>query len=190
MDNMKCFIIGGPGIARETFFKWLKEEKCNEKDCGWLKKVLPYFKVVKTSSIHKAALDEVLTDPAVQDSMTDTKAIEQAKKLDDFFTVIRLNSQKAVYGYTEVKLAHSMSAIKDLLVTDQLFRSTNFKARKKMIRLIDEVKAHGGKVYFFSNMHASGMKLQELTGIAGILRYAIDIDNMEDDLARIEEEER
>lgn len=168
ITTVKCFIIGGPGITRELFIKWLKEEKSQEKDMGFLKKLLNNFLIIKTSSIHKGALDELLLDEAVQANMTDTKAWKEAKKLDEFFEVMRTNENMAVYGVLEVKLAHELRAIKDLLITDELFRSTNFKQRQKFIQLVDDVKRQGGNVYFFSNMHASGVKLHEMTGIAGI----------------------
>lgn len=187
--TVKCFVIGGPGVTREVFYKWLKDEKSQEKDMGFLKKLMNSFLVIKTSTVHRNALDEVLLDPAVQAHMTDTKAWQEAKKLDEFFEVMRTNENQAVYGVLEVKLAHELRAIKDLLITDELFRSTNFKQRQKFIKLVDDVKNLGGNVYFFSNMHSSGVKLHEMTGIAAIQRYEIDIDNMEDDQARIEREE-
>ena len=187
---IKCFIIGGPGIARENFCKYMKETIAEKKDNLYLKKQLPNFQQIHTSNIHKSALNEVLIDKTVISKMSDTKAQKETQKLEEFFQVMRADPNKAVYGKLEVKLAHRLGAIKDLLITDEMFRSNDFKDRKRYIQLVNEIKYNGGTVFIFSNMHASGSKLQDLTGIAGILRYSIDIDNMTNELEELEKEEQ
>jgi protein pelota len=51
-----------------------------------------------------------------------------------------------------------------LLITDSLFRSHDFRARKKFIKLVDDAKRNGVKVHIFSDLHPSGQKLKEITG--------------------------
>jgi len=43
ISKLKCFVIGGPGTARETFHKWLKEEKSQQKDQNFMKKEFTKF---------------------------------------------------------------------------------------------------------------------------------------------------
>ena len=45
--------------------------------------------------------------------------------------------------------------------------------RKKYIALVDGVKANGGEVYLFSSMHFAGQQLDNMSGIAAVLRYQI-----------------
>jgi len=43
------------------------------------------------------------------------------------------------------------------------------------------VRERGGKVYVFSTMHISGQQLQQVSGVAAILRYPLpDLDELED----------
>jgi protein pelota len=71
---------------------------------------------------------------------------------------------QAVYGEREVFLAHNHRALEHLLITDGLFRSKDFRARKKYIQLVDECKRNGVVVHIFSDLHPSGEKLKEITG--------------------------
>lgn len=61
-------------------------------------------------------------------------------------------------------LAHNHKALEHLLITDGLFRSKDFRARKKYIQLVDECKRNGVVVHIFSDLHPSGEKLKEITG--------------------------
>ena len=46
---------------------------------------------------------------------------------------------------------------------------------------------NGGKVYIFSSMHVSGVQLNQLSGVAAILRYPLpDLDQLELDAAAFE----
>jgi protein pelota len=86
-----------------------------------------------------------------------------------------------VYGDTEVMLADSHNAMEHLLIADGLFRSNDFRARRRYINLVDHAKQKGVQVHVFSDLHPSGQKLKEITGrsslmigIAGILKFALD----------------
>ena len=47
--------------------------------------------------------------------------------------------------------------------------------------LVEGVRANGGKVYVFSSMHISGQQLQQVSGVAAILRYPLpDLDELEE----------
>ena len=81
-----------------------------------------------------------------------------------FFDTIRLDPGRAVYGEREVFYAQEMAAIEHLLIIDSMFRSHDFKARKKYIQLTEDVKNTGGKVHILSDMHPTGKKLKDITG--------------------------
>lgn len=80
---------------------------------------------------------------------------------------------RACYGPKHVEVAHERLAIQTLLITDELFRSSDVETRKKYANLVDSVKDSGGTALIFSSMHVSGEQLNQLTGIAAILRFPL-----------------
>jgi protein pelota len=50
------------------------------------------------------------------------------------------------------------------------------------------VKRKGGQVYIFSSQHASGEKLNNLTGIAAILRFPLNLDYLDEEEEKLQEE--
>jgi len=96
--------------------------------------------------------------------------------------MIDTNPDKAYYGYNHVQKANEELAIDILLVTDELFRNSHVTTRKKYVDLVESVQNNGGKVYIFSSLHVSGTQLQQVSGVAAILRYPLpDIDQLETD---------
>ena len=88
--------------------------------------------------------------------------------------------------------AKEHNAIKELLICDSLFRTKNFSMRKVYVDLVDKTKELGGEVYIFSRSHVSGEKLNDLSGIAAILRFPLNmeyLDETEDVFERQREEE-
>ncbi|CAH3108775.1 unnamed protein product, partial [Pocillopora meandrina] len=70
-----------------------------------------------------------------------------------------------------VEKANEALAIKTLLVTNELFRSTDLPTRKRYVKLVESVKENGGEVRVFSSLHVSGEQLGQLSGFAAILRF-------------------
>ena len=62
--------------------------------------------------------------------------------------------------------------------------------------MVEDARANGAEVLIFSSMHESGNELRNLTGIAALLRFPLDIEGAcspltpHPDAAAIEEEER
>lgn len=106
--------------------------------------------------------------------------------MEAFFNIMKKDLDRIAYGTKHVIEANSHKAIDTLLLSDNLFRSRNFAKRKVFNDLADKVKEYGGEVFIFSSMHASGEKLNNLTGIAAILRFPLNMDYLDDE----EEEEK
>ena len=85
------------------------------------------------------------------------------------------NPDKAYYGYFHVQKANEELAIDSLLISDELFRSSDIAVRKKYVALVESVRERGGIVYVFSTMHVSGQQLQQVSGVAAILRYPLPV---------------
>jgi protein pelota len=92
-----------------------------------------------------------------------------------------VDPDKAYYGYDHVAKAHQQLAIDSLLVTDELFRASDVKTRQRYVQLVEGVRQNGGQTYVFSSMHVSGQQLQQVSGVAAILRYPLpDLDELEE----------
>lgn len=63
--------------------------------------------------------------------------------------------------------------LQTLLISDTLFRVADVARRAAYVALADSVRAGGGVVHVFSSMHVSGEQLNQLTGIAAILRFPL-----------------
>lgn len=65
---------------------------------------------------------EALADPSVLAQLSDTKAADEVKALNEFFRILGEDSDRAFYGYDHVVAANNNKAIDVLLLTDELFR--------------------------------------------------------------------
>jgi hypothetical protein len=64
-------------------------------------------------------------------------------------------------------------AVETLLISDKLFRSKNIEQRKFYVGLHDQASRDGVNVVIFNSMSPPGIRLNNLTGIASILRYVL-----------------
>jgi protein pelota len=79
-----------------------------------------------------------------------------------------------------VLAAHERLAIDKLLITDALFRCSDVKTRAKWVAVVESVRDAQGTVHIFSSMHVSGEQLQNLSGVAAVLRFPLpDLEQME-----------
>merc|ERR1711988_1763954 len=170
----------GPGFTKDEFFKFLTEESVRKNDTNILQN-RNKFVLSHVSSGHKGAIEEVLNKPEVQSKLSDVKAIEEAKALEGFWHRLRGDPLRVQYGYKYVKRCSDMNAIDTLLICDSLFR--NFGNRRDFVNLCEDVKKNGGKVLQFSSLHVTGQQLLQLTGVASLLRFPIDLENDEEFLS-------
>ncbi|KAH6792881.1 Eukaryotic release factor 1 family protein [Perilla frutescens var. hirtella] len=176
---VRCAVIASPGFTKDQFHKHLLLEAERRQ----LRSVIENKSriiLVHTTSGYKHNLREVLEAPNVINMIKDTKAAQEVRGLKDFFAMLSNDPERACYGPKHVEVAHERMAIQTLLITDELFRSSDVATRKKYVNLVDSVKASGGTVHIFSSMHVSGEQLAQLTGIAAILRFPLpDLDDIE-----------
>ncbi|XP_023011677.1 pelota mRNA surveillance and ribosome rescue factor [Leptinotarsa decemlineata] len=180
-DVVKCVLIASPGFVRDQFCEYLFQTAVKT-DNKLLLENKHKFMLVHTSSGFKHSLNEVLQDPAVINKISDTKASSEVKALENFYTILQLEPDKAFYGKKHVEKANAAQAIESLLISDNLFRSQDVKLRKEYVELVDSVRDSGGDVKIFSSLHISGEQLDQLTGVAAILRFPMpEIDDDESD---------
>jgi len=167
---VKCIILASPGFVKDDFFRFLMDE-AQRRDLRDIIENKSKFLLCHSSSGHMHAIKEILEDPAVTVRLADTKAAGEVKVLQNFYDTMKVDESRAVYGWLHVHAASEMQAIKDLLITDSLFRCSDYQDRKRYVGFVDKVRDAGGNVFIFSVAHPSGAELTQLTGIAAILRF-------------------
>jgi protein pelota len=180
-EKVKCLLLASPGYVKDEFFKYLLEESVRRNDRPFIENKSK-FVLCKASSGHKHALEEVFSNPDIMSQIIDTKVAKEANELNKFMRMIDTNPDKAYYGYCHVAKANEELAVESLLVTDELFRSSDIVTRKKFVTLVESVRENGGNVYIFSSLHVSGTQLQQVSGVAAILRFPLpELDQLEEE---------
>ena len=115
----------------------------------------------------------VLQDPSIQAKLADTKAFKQTQALNRFLEMLNNDSDKAYYSYSHVAKAQEKGAIQTLLLVDSLFRANDIKTRAKYVKLVEDCRESGAEVLIFSSLHVSGKQLEQMSGVAAILRFPL-----------------
>jgi len=179
-SQMKCVLLASPGYVKDDFFAYMNAQAIRREDRILIENRAKFI-LCHASSGHKHALDEVLCNPAIASKLSDAKAMQEVKALDEFFKTLENDQLRACYGYGHVQLANEHLAIDVLMVTDDLFRNSDVIARRKYVQLVEQCQQNGGRVHIFSGMHVSGEQLKQLSGIAAILRFPLpDLDFHDD----------
>ncbi|XP_065831312.1 protein pelota homolog isoform X2 [Oscarella lobularis] len=180
-DVAKCVLVASPGFVKDQFCEHMFAQAIRN-DVKVLIENKAKFLLVHASSGHKHALKEVLVNPSVMAKLSDTKATAEVKALDAFYAMLQNEPDRAFYGIGHVEAADSHNGIEVLLISDELFRSTDLATRRRYVALVESVKESGGDVRVFSSLHVSGEQLGKLSGVAAILRFPLpDIADLVDD---------
>ncbi|OAX81105.1 mRNA surveillance protein pelota [Emergomyces africanus] len=185
--STKPILLASPGFTAAGFQKHI-QSAANTSAPG-LKALLQNIVVVHSSSGHMHSLAEVLQSPSVQALLSNTKYAKETSLMDKFFSELRKETNKAIYGPREVESAVEKGAVGRgggvLIISNRLFRAQNVSERHRWVSLVDRVRdVHGGEVRVLSSDHESGRRLDGLGGIAALLTFPIveeDEDEDEDD---------
>lgn len=123
------------------------------------------------STGYKHSLKEILSNATVNQRMTDMACAQENQMLDRFFETLAVCEDKVTYGPKSVEIALREMAIETLLMSDKLFRSKDIEKRKYYVGMHDSAIRQGIQIVVFGSLSAAGMRLNNLTGIAAILRY-------------------
>ena len=171
-DVVKCILVASPGFVKDHFYEFLLAYAVKT-DLKTLIENKNKFVLVHSSSGFKHSLKEVLADPLIQNRLADTKAAAEVKLMDRFYQLLNSEASRAFYGVKHVEKANELQAIETLMISDTLFRSKNIKERKRYVALVDSVRENGGDVRMFSSLHVTGEQLDQLSGVAAILRFPV-----------------
>lgn len=184
-DKVKCLVIAGPGFAKESLLSFINEESVKrQQEAGSKALMLNRSKIVvaSASTAYKHSIKEVLSSPEVAPRIKDTKAVQEARAMEAFLTMLGSEPARAMYGPGHVNAAHELGAIDTLLISDSLFRTSDPRIRLKYEKLVDDVRTGGGTAFVLSSGHGSGVQLEQLSGLAAILRFPLpELEEMEFD---------
>lgn len=189
--SIRAIVIASPGWVRDTVFDYIMQE-ANRTGNKALLGVRQKFVKVHVTSPHVHSLVEVLKSPEIAAQLKETKFAREGIMLDKFFKMLGTDEMRAWYGPDHVALAADRGAVGTLLISDELFRASDPAVRKKYVELVEDVKQKGAEVLMFSSMHESGQQLNQLTGIAAILTFPLDVEvvEAEEREAKAEEERK
>ncbi|KAJ7068391.1 eRF1 domain 1-domain-containing protein [Mycena amicta] len=186
--GLKAIVIASPGWVRDSVYDYLLQEASRRGDKILQKALKEKVLRVHVSSAHVHSLVEVLKSPEIVSQLKETKFAREGIVLDKFFKMLGTDEMRAWYGPNHVALAADRGAIGTLLISDDLFRASNPETRKKYVALVEAVQQKGAEVVIFSSMHESGQQLNQLTGIAAILTFPLDVEIVEAEEKEAEEE--
>ncbi|KIP02114.1 hypothetical protein PHLGIDRAFT_96334 [Phlebiopsis gigantea 11061_1 CR5-6] len=186
--SIKAIVIASPGWVRDTVFDYLMSE-ANRAGNKALLSVRSKFIKVHVTSPHVHSLVEVLKSPETVSQLKETKFAREGIMLDRFFKMLGSDEMRAWYGPDHVMLAADRGAVGTLLISDELFRASDPAVRKKYVNLVEDVRQKGAEVLMFSSMHESGQQLNQLTGIAAILTFPLDVEVVEAEEREAKEEQ-
>jgi len=183
LDSIKSVVIGSPGFYREHLFNYMKAiiEKHPKKSMV-LNDLMSKCILAHTTSGYKHSLTEILQNKEIMKRMNEVGCAGETALLDEFFETLRVDFDKVCYGYKTVCAAIDQVAVKNLLISDHLFRSKNITVRKQYVAIAEDAEKNGIKVNIFGSQNPSGQRLKDMTGIAAILKFALpELDDIEED---------
>lgn len=165
-EKIKNFLIASPGFTKDQFFQYLESTKP------------PWFDRAKvvlahSSSGEKVALIDTLNDPLVKERISSSQFSQDMDKVEEFFLVLNKDPNRAVYGIKDVETSARQQAVNQLFISDSTLRRHKVQEREKIIQIIKVVKEHGGEVYTLSSIHIAGERINQLSGIAALLRFPV-----------------
>lgn len=114
-----------------------------------------------------------MQNQAVQNKVKDFSTFQESIQLDKFFQILGQDADKVCYGIKSVEFSLDSQAIEVLLISDKLFRSKNVGTRKQYVGLVERAEKGGVKTIIFSSTNPSGERLENLSGVAAMLRYPL-----------------
>ncbi|WVQ82415.1 mRNA surveillance protein pelota [Cryptococcus sp. DSM 104549] len=186
-QTLKAIVIASPGFTKDAVYEYIFQQATLTSNKALLASRSKWLKVHSNTS-HVHGLVEALKAPEVAKMLAGAKFAREGLGLDKFHKMLATDELRAWYGPEHVALAVDRGAVGTLLISDDLFRSSDPATRTHYVQMVEAVRARGGEALIFSSMHESGQQLNLLTGIAAILTYPLDVEVVE--MEEREEKER
>ncbi|KAH7343822.1 eRF1 domain 1-domain-containing protein [Rhizoctonia solani] len=193
VDSLRVIVIASPGFTKDSVYDYIFQEAMRTSNKTILQARHKFVRI-HVSSPHVHSLVDVLRSPEINVQLKETKFAREGIMLDKlsepgFFKMLGNDEMRAWYGPDHVALAADRGAIGTLLISDELFRSGDVKERKRYVALVESVREKRGEVLIFSSMHETGQQLNQLTGVAAILTFPLDVEVVEAEEQAAKDEE-
>jgi len=149
-EALKAVVIASNADSlRDDLYRRLIEH-AQSKDVKPILENKSKFMRVAVASGQPTALETVLKEPRIAAILADTKAAIEARVLDAFHKMHNHDPERTTYGAKHVESATEQCAVRQLLLSDALFRSTNVDDRKLFAKIVGTVRENGGDVVIFA----------------------------------------
>ena len=165
--DVDAIVLAGPGFTKQDALDFIEDEA---------PEVAEKIQTVDTSSVGDRGVHEVLKRGAIERVQAETRIASEADLIDDLLERIATGA-KATYGIEEVAKATDYGAVEYLLVLDERLRAERGgegEWAQDVDAIIESVEQQGGEVTVFSGTFAPGERLEQLGGIAALLRYRLE----------------
>lgn len=147
-------VVVGPGFVKERFYRWLQRDH-------------PRQGVVdSTGQAGMSGIGEALKRGIVERIAREQRAAHEIRMVERLLEEIAKGGL-VTYGVEETKHAIDAGAVQILLITDEFVRSQQGE------RLLEGVRATGGRFLVVSTLHDAGQQLRSLGGAGVLLRFRI-----------------
>ncbi len=151
-DGKYPLVIVGPGFYKENFVKFAENRLQN-------------YVVAQASHGDMRGIYEVLKSGVLDKLLKENRVAREERLVESLLQEIKKEGLYA-YGKNEVERYLNIGAVDKLLVTDR-----DFKKHRELMKLAMET---GAEVHIISTSHEAGKILQNLGGIAALLRFRMD----------------
>ena len=107
---VKCIVLASPGYVKDDFFTYMMENAVRRDMKAIVENKEKFIKTHSTSG-HKHAIKEILSDSGVAGRLSDTKAAGEIIALERFFKMLNDDPERAYYGFKHVNAACQSLAI-------------------------------------------------------------------------------
>lgn len=175
-DALKAIVIAGSDELKDDFYKRLLEY-AQKNDIKSILDNKSKFIRISVPNGQPSALSEVLKEPRVATILADTKAAKEIRVLNEYHKVHNNDPSRTTFGPNQVLVAAGQCAVRHLLLSDTLFRSTDKTSRKIYVDMVSGVRENGGQVTIFATGSIPEKELEKLTGVAAILNFPLEEEN-------------
>jgi len=164
-NEFGLIIIAGPGFVKDHFQTHLSSLKIKD---------LPPVVVESTNSIGIPGAKEILYRGVISKAITGLKVETETQLIEDIIGHVAKGDGLAAYGDDEVSKAVQYGAVEELLITDIRLREASEDKRRWIDRIIRDTEQTRGNFHIVSTEHPAGDQLQNLGGVAAVLRFRIE----------------
>ena len=165
--SVDSIILAGPGFTKQDAYEAINDDYPELTD---------RMQVVDTSAAGARGVQEVLSRGAVDEARTTQRIGHESELLEELMRRIATDGA-ATYGASAVAQAAEYGAIEQLLIVDERLRTEragNGDWAIDIDAVMKQVDHQGGEIVVLSGEFEPGRQLENLGGIAALLRYRIE----------------